>query len=37
MMGSTRALNPCSTTFGPDDQVSENHLLRLVDKHIDFG
>jgi hypothetical protein len=23
--------------FRLDDQVPENHLLRLVDKHIDFG
>jgi transposase len=26
----------CSTIPAPEDQVPENHLLRLIDKHIGF-
>jgi hypothetical protein len=37
MMGQHARSESLFYYFRPDDQVSENYLLRLVDKHIDFG
>jgi transposase len=37
MMGQHTRSESLFYYFRLDDQVPENHLLRLVDKHIDFG
>ena len=37
MMGQQARSESLFYYFRLDDQVPENHLLRLVDKHIDFG
>ena len=37
MMGQHTRSESLFYYFRLEDQVSENHLLRLVDKHIDFG
>ncbi|WP_433964554.1 transposase [Tunturiibacter gelidiferens] len=37
MMGQHNRSESLFYYFRLDDQVPENHLLRLVDKHIDFG
>src|SRR6202789_2242504 len=37
MMGQHARSESLFYYFRLEDQVSENHLLRLVDKHIDFG
>ena len=37
MMGQHTRSESLFYYFRLEDQVAENHLLRLVDKHIDFG
>ena len=37
MMGQRTRSESLFYYFRLEDQVPENHLLRLVDKHIDFG
>ena len=37
MMGQHARSESLFYYFRLEDQVSENHLLRLVDEHIDFG
>jgi hypothetical protein len=37
MMGQHTRSESLFYYFRLEDQVTENHLLRLVDKHIDFG
>jgi transposase len=37
MMGQHARAESLFYYFRLEDQVAENHLLRLVDKHIDFG
>jgi transposase len=37
MMGQHARSESLFYYFRLEDQVPENHLLRLVDKHIDFG
>ena len=37
MMGQRARSESLFYYFRLEDQVSENHMLRLVDRHIDFG
>ena len=37
MMGQHARSESLFYYFRLEDQISENHLLRLVDRHIDFG